>query len=159
MNREHHDGNARELGDKSLQVRKRNALEFHADIGAGIPINDFVQFLGTLAGHVVGFYFGDSLDVFENFFDHLAVGFHFFVRNGADVHAHERVDELEERKADGCDNRNSPIEKGNHHDDEDGVENALRNHHDNACCHIAKLFHGVGGDGGDVAEAAYESRN
>ena len=49
--------------------------------------------------------------------------------------------------------KSTRIEKGNHHDDEDGVENALRDHHDNACCHIAKLFHGVGGDGGNVTEA------
>ena len=118
-------------------------MHFHLYANFFCAVDDGVQFLAALSRKVVGLDFGDSLDVFQNFFNLRFVGQRLFHRRASDCKAHENVHKLKGKKARRRDKSYPPVKEKYHHDDKRGIQKALHHKHDGSCGHVAHKLHRV----------------
>ena len=75
-NRKRAHRNAERLCDKILHGRIAVKFYFHPYVDIGVAVDRFDELFCCRSGQIVGFYFRDTLNIFEDAFDESRIGFH-----------------------------------------------------------------------------------
>ena len=103
-------------------------------------------------GQIEILYLGDALHIFQHLGDKPLVGVELPLGKGLLRPLHGGIDGEEQQKSHQCYKPHTPVKEEHHHRDDAGGQEASRCDHNHACGDIRHIFHGVGGDGGDLAE-------
>ena len=147
------DGNAGELVDDELRQHVKNRRYLH---GKGRParfLHSAVYLRGRVVGQVEILDLGDALHIFQHLGDKPLVGIELPLGKGLLRALHGGVDGEEQQQSRQRNKPHAPVKEEHHDRDDAGGQKAAGRDHYHAGSHIRHVFHDVGGDGRDLAEA------
>ena len=147
------DGNAGELVDDELRQHIEHRRDLH---GKGRPagfLHRAVYLRCRVVGQIEILDLGDALHIFQHLGHKPLVGVELPLGKGLLRALHGGVDGEEQHQSRQRDKPHTPVKQEHHHRDDAGSKEPPRCDHNHACGDIRHIFHGVGGDGGDLAQA------
>ena len=147
------DGNAGELVDNKLRQHIKHRRDLHSKGRPAGFLHSAVYLRGRVVGQVEILDLGDALHIFQHLGDKPLVGIELPLGKGLLRPLHGGVDGKEQHQSRQCDQPHAPVKEEHHRCDDAGGQKAAGRDHDDAGSHIRHVFHGVGGDGRDLAEA------
>lgn len=146
------DGDAGELIGNELRQHIKNRRNLH---GKGRParfLHSAVYLRSGVVSQVKILDLGDALHIFQHLGHKPLVGVELPLGKGLLRPLHGGVDGEEQYQSRQRDKSHTPVKEEHHHRNNAGGQEASRCDHNHACGDIRHIFHGVGGDGGDLAE-------
>ena len=146
------DGNTGELVDDELRQHIEHRWEFHGKGRLAGLLHSAVYLRCGIVGQVKIFDLGNALHIFQHLGDKPLVGIELPLGKGLLRPLHGGVDGEEQHQSRQRDKPHAPVKEEHHHRDDAGSKEPPRCDHNHACGDIRHIFHGVGGDGGHLAE-------
>ena len=147
------DGNAGELVDDELRQHIKNRRYLHGEGSLAGFLYSPMHLGCGIVGQVKILDLGDALHIFQHLGHKPLVGIELPLGKGLLRPLHGGVDGEEQQKSHQCYKPHTPVKEEHHDRDDAGGQEAPRCDHYHAGSHIRHVFHGVGGDGRDLAEA------
>ena len=122
-------------------------------IAAAIVFQGFLQGAVAPSGEVEGLHHAHALHIFQHLGHKPLVGIELPLGKGLLRPLHGSVDGEEQQQSRQRNKPHTPVKEEHHRCDDTGGQKPARCHHDHAGGDIRHVFHGVGGDGRDLAEA------
>ena len=147
------DGNAGELVDDELRQHIKYRRDLH---GKGRPagfLHRAVYLRCGVVSQVEILDLGNALHIFQHLGDKPLVGIELPLGKGLLRPLHGGVDGEEQQQSRQRNKPHTPVKEEHHHRDDAGGQKAAGRDHYHAGSHIRHVFHGVGGDGGHLAQA------
>ena len=146
------DGNAGELVDDELRQHIKNRRYLHGKGSLAGFLHGTVYLRCGIVGQVEILDLGDALHIFQHLGNKPLVGMELPLGKGLLSPLHGGIDSEEQHQSGKRNKPHTPVKEEHHRRDDAGGQEAPRCDHDHPCGNVGHVLHGVGGDGGDLAE-------
>jgi len=147
------DGNAGELVDNELRQHIKNRRDLHGKGCLPSFLHSAVYLRGRVVGQVKILDLGNALHIFQYLGDKPLAGVELPLGKGLLRPLHGGVDGEEQQQSRQRNKPHTPVKEEHHDRDDAGGQKAAGRDHYHAGSHIRHVLHGVGGDGGHLAQA------
>ena len=147
------DGNAGELVDNELRQHIKNRRDLHGKGCLPSILHSAVYLRCRVVGQIEILDLGDALHIFQHLGHKPLVGIELSLGKGLLRPLHGGVDGEEQHQSRQRNKPHTPVKEEHHRCDDAGGQEAPRCDHDHPCGNVGHVLHGVGGDGGHLAQA------